>query len=72
MLGEPRYTSSAHTESKSSVLAIEAKPFRDLLQSNCTAGFQVMNHVSRVYFQRYTNVLRNLQTIVNDIPLIHL
>jgi hypothetical protein len=31
-----------------------------------------MNHVSRVYFQRYTNVLRNLQTIVNDIPLIHL
>jgi len=72
MLGSPRYTSSAHCQVRSSVLAIEAKPLRDLLQSNCTAGFQIMNRVAHVYFERYINVLKNLQAIVNQIPLIHL
>lgn len=72
LLGADRYTASAHCQARSSVLAIEAKPFRDLLQGDCTAGFQVMNRVAHVYFERYINVLKNLQAIVNQIPLIHL
>ena len=72
MLGSDHYTASAHAEGQASVLAIEAKPFRDTLQSNCTAGFAVMNHLAHVYFSRYINTLKNLQSIVNQIPLIHL
>lgn len=71
MLGAERYTASAHCRTTSSALAIEARPFRDLLRSDCSAGFQVMNHVAHVYFERYMNVLTNLQAIVNQLPLIH-
>ena len=70
LLDSPRYTSTAQCTEPTEVLAIEAKPFRDLLRSNCPVGFQIMTQVAHVYFNRYIGVLKNLQGVVSQIPLI--
>jgi signal-transduction protein with cAMP-binding, CBS, and nucleotidyltransferase domain len=70
LLGSPRYTSSAVAHGATQVLAIEAEPLRDLLQRNSLVGFNVMNRVAEVYFARYISVIKNLQEVLNHIPLI--
>jgi signal-transduction protein with cAMP-binding, CBS, and nucleotidyltransferase domain len=70
LLDWPRYTASASCIVPSEVLAIEARPFRDLLRKNCPAGFNVMTQVANIYFRRYIDVLKHLQGVVSRIPLI--
>lgn len=70
LLGSPRYTASAECSEASEVLCIEAKPFRELLQNNCPVGFHIMSQVAQIYFTRYIDVLKNLQGVVSQIPLI--
>ena len=70
LLGSERYTAEAQCNEASEVLSIEAKPFRELLQKNCPVGFQIMSQVADIYFTRYISVLKNLQGVVNQIPLI--
>lgn len=70
LLDSPRYTASAHCAKDTKVLSIEARPFRELLRKNCPVGFNVMNQVARIYYTRYIRVLKNLQNILNQIPLI--
>jgi len=70
LLGSERYTAAAECSKASEVLSIEAKPFRELLQKNCPVGFQIMSQVADIYFTRYISVLKNLQGVVNQIPLI--
>lgn len=65
-----KYTSTALCREKTEVLSIEAKPFRELLQKNHLAGFNIMSQVARIYFGRYIDVLKNLQAVVSQIPLI--
>ncbi|MEW5995649.1 MAG: hypothetical protein AB1744_14820, partial [Candidatus Zixiibacteriota bacterium] len=69
-LDSDRYTATAQCAELAEVLAIEAKPFRELLRTNCPVGFQIMSQVAHVYFTRYINVLKNLQDVVSQIPLI--
>ncbi len=70
LLGSERYTATAQCTEPAEVLCIEAKPFRELLQKNCPVGFQIMSQVADVYFTRYISLLKNLQGVVNQIPLI--
>jgi len=70
LLGSSRYTSSAQCSEYTEVLSIEAKPFRELLINNCPVGFQIMSQVAHIYFSRYIDVLKNLQNVVGQIPLI--
>jgi signal-transduction protein with cAMP-binding, CBS, and nucleotidyltransferase domain len=70
LLGSTRYTSSAVAHTNTQVLAIEAEPLRDLLQRNSLVGFNTMNRVAQVYFTRYVAVIKNLQDVFNQIPLI--
>lgn len=70
LLNSPRYTSTAKCYTKTKVLSIEAKPFRDLLHSNCPAGLDIMNRVARIYFNRYLEVLKKLQDVVSHISLV--
>jgi CRP/FNR family cyclic AMP-dependent transcriptional regulator len=70
LLDSPRYTATGQCATDTEVLAIEAKPFRELLQSNCLVGFQVMSQVAQIYFERYVEILKNLQDVVSHIPLI--
>jgi signal-transduction protein with cAMP-binding, CBS, and nucleotidyltransferase domain len=70
LLDSPRYTSSAHCYSSAKVLSVEAKPFRDMLRMNCTAGLDIMNRVARIYFTRYLEILKRLQDVVGQISLV--
>ena len=69
LLDAPRYTTSAHCTGPTTVLAIEARPFRELLKGNSTVAIDVLNRVARIYYSRYLGVLRNLQAVVKQIPL---
>lgn len=70
LLGSSSYTTAAQSAARSDVLVIKAKPFRQLLQSNATTGFNIMSQVAQVYFNRYLNLLNSLQGVVNQIPLV--
>ena len=70
LLASTRYTATAQCSEATEVLSIEAKPFRELLQGNCPVGFNVMNQVAHIYFNRYINVLKSLQGVVSQISLI--
>ena len=70
LLGSPRYTATAQCAEASKLLAIEATPFREQLGENAVIGFNIMSQVARIYFERYINVLANLQDIAAQISLI--
>lgn len=70
LLDSARYTATAQCREAAELLSIEAKPLRDLLTDNCLAGFNVMNQVAHIYFNRYLNVLKSLQGIVGQVSLI--
>jgi len=69
LLDSPQYTTTAQCTEATEVLAIEAQPFRELLRNNCPVAIDVLNRVARIYFARYLDVLKNLQAVVNQIPL---
>jgi CRP-like cAMP-binding protein len=71
MLGSFAYTATAQCVEDSEALAIEAKPFRELLQQDCMIGFHIMSQVAQAFFSRYLRVVRSLQSVVRQIPLIH-
>lgn len=70
LLGSSTYTLSAQTARVTDVLAVEAKPLRELLLANPVVGFDVMTSVSRTYFHRYVELTRRLQGILGQLPLI--
>ena len=70
LLNSPRYTVTAQCYQPTKVLAIEAKPFRKLLETNCPVGLDIMNRVAQIYFTRYLEVLKSLQGVVSQIALV--
>jgi len=70
LLDSSRYTAMAQCGEASEILTIEAKPFRNLLKENCIIGMNIMNHVAKIYFARYINVMRNLQEVAGQISMI--
>jgi CRP-like cAMP-binding protein len=71
LTGSTRYTASALCAKDAEVLAVEAKPLRELLQQDCMIGFQIMSRVAEAFFSRYVRVVKSLQSVVEQIPLIH-
>lgn len=70
LLDSPRYTTTAQCVEAAEILSIEAQPFRELLKQNCPVGLHIINQVAHIYFSRYIDVLKNLQAVVSQIPLI--
>ena len=70
LLGSSTYTLSAQASRLTEVLAVEVKPLKNLLLANSNVGFDVMQSVSRTYFNRYIELTRRLQKIVAQLPLI--
>jgi CRP-like cAMP-binding protein len=58
LLGSSRYTSTATSEKNTEVIAIEAKPFAELIHTGKLPAYQIMRHVAEMYFRRYVEVLR--------------
>lgn len=70
LLGSTQYTAEGYCESAAEVVAMEAEPFRRFLLQNSRTGVLFMNEVAHIYFTRYMDVLKNLQGIVHQIPLL--
>ena len=64
LFASPDYTSTARCFEDTRVLAVDARPFRELLQQNCSAGMDIMTRIGRIYFTRYLDVIRRLQKVV--------
>ncbi len=72
LLGSERYTATAVAVEDSTVLALEARPLRELLRNNTPAGYHIINQVALVYFGRYMKVMTKLQDVISQISLVHL
>ena len=70
LLGSERYTVEAQCSEDTEVLAIDAVKFRKLLEASTTSGLYIMSEVAKVYFERYAELMKRLQSIVLQIPLI--
>ena len=70
LLDSPRYTASALCRENTELLSIEAGRFRELIRNNPLVAFDTMNRVAHIYFNRYIEVLKSLQGVVNQVSLI--
>jgi len=70
LLGSEIYTVEAQSAEDCEVLAIDARKFRGLLEDSAVSGFYIMSEVARVYFERYVELLKRLQNIVLQIPVL--
>ena len=70
LLDSPRYTASALCRENTELLSIEAGKFRELIRNNPLVAFDTMNRVAHIYFNRYIEVLKSLQGVVNQVSLI--
>ncbi len=68
LMGGQRYTVTAECAQDCEILAIEAKPLQAMLQENLLVGYMVMSAVARAYLERYTEMLKRFQSILNQIP----
>jgi signal-transduction protein with cAMP-binding, CBS, and nucleotidyltransferase domain len=67
LLGAERYAVDAFCAEKAEVLAIEARRLQRMLTEDCVAGFVIMSEVAKAYFDRYTELLRKLQSVVSGL-----
>ena len=70
LLGSEHYILEAQCAELADILVIDAKKFRNLLETDSAAGFIIMNEVASTYFNRYIEVLTRFQGIVTQIPLV--
>ena len=64
LLKSPRYTLTAKCFQDTKALAVEAEPFREILQQNCRAGMDIITRVADIYFKRYLDLIERLQSVV--------
>ncbi|MBL6975910.1 MAG: cyclic nucleotide-binding domain-containing protein [Deltaproteobacteria bacterium] len=69
LLGSERYTATALCLEPTRVLAIEADPFRAVLEENHLIGMEVMGMVARAYFSRYIETFGRIQHILKHVPI---
>jgi CRP-like cAMP-binding protein len=70
LMGGQRYTVTAECAKNCEVLAIEAKPLQAMLQENLQAGYLIMSAVAKAYSERYMEMLKRLQEILNQIAVV--
>ena len=69
ILGGTNYTAIARAVEPTEVVAIDAQRLSELLEANPAAGIRIIRDVARLYMERYTDVMTNLQAMVSHIPL---
>jgi hypothetical protein len=63
------YTLSAACSVDSRILKIKAATLKKLMDDDPIMGYAIQTLISRVYFKRYVDTMRKLQSIVQSIPL---
>ena len=51
------------------LLRVEATLLRRLMEGDLVMGFALQQHISKIYFKRYVDTMKKLQSIVFSLPL---
>ena len=63
------YSTTAQCTRESRLLKIDALALRDLMDADHRMGSVLQRRMSSVYFNRYVETMRKLQSIVMNVPL---
>ena len=63
------YTLNAQCTSDSKVLRIESATLKELMDDDLLMGYTIQTQISRIYFRRYIDTMKKLQSIVLNLPL---
>lgn len=63
------YSLNAQCTRDSKVLKIESATLKELMDDDLLMGYTIQTQISRIYFNRYIQTMKKLQSIVMNIPL---
>jgi CRP-like cAMP-binding protein len=63
------YSLNAQCTSDSKLLRIESATLKELMDSDLLMGYTIQTQISRIYFNRYVDTMKKLQSIVLNLPL---
>jgi CRP-like cAMP-binding protein len=63
------YSLNAQCTSDSKVLKIESTTLKELMDQDLLMGYTIQTQISRIYFNRYIQTMKKLQSIVMNLPL---
>ena len=63
------YSLNAQCTSDSKLLRIESATLKELMDGDLLMGYTIQTQISRIYFNRYIDTMKKLQSIVLTLPL---
>jgi CRP-like cAMP-binding protein len=63
------YSLNAQCTSDSKLLRIESATLKELMDGDLLMGYTIQTQISRIYFNRYVDTMKKLQSIVLNLPL---
>lgn len=63
------YSTTAQSVRDSRLLKIRADVFKKLMDSDPRMGYALQRRISQIYFRRYLDTMRKLQTVVMSLPV---
>jgi CRP-like cAMP-binding protein len=63
------YSLNAQCTSDSKLLKIESATLKELMDEDLLMGYTIQTQISRIYFNRYIQTMKKLQSIVMNLPL---
>ena len=63
------YSLNAQCTSDSKLLKIESATLKELMDQDLLMGYTIQTQISRIYFKRYIETMKKLQSIVMNLPL---
>ena len=63
------YSLNAQCTADSKLLKIESATLKELMDQDLLMGYTIQTQISRIYFNRYIQTMKRLQSIVMNIPL---
>ena len=63
------YSLNAQCTSNSRLLKIESATLKELMDDDLLMGYTIQTQISRIYFNRYIDTMKKLQSIVLNLPL---
>ena len=63
------YSLDAQCTRDSKILKIESATLKELMDQDLLMGYTIQTQISRIYFNRYIETMKKLQSIVMNLPL---
>lgn len=63
------YSLNAQCTTDSRLLKIESATLKELMDSDLVLGYTIQTQISRIYFRRYIDTMKKLQSIILNLPL---